>query len=105
MIYQCFGFEDYNSVHLSEEFIMLKDLLLERKLLLIDRRNAANNTFNFTTTKGKLNATDSKSFLEGLQTRGEDEEKRLKEELKTAIKEVIEELGLATKKDIEALKQ
>lgn len=54
--------------------------------------------------KGKLSATDSKSFLEGLKTRGEDEEKRLKEELKTAIKEVIEELGLATKKDIEALK-
>lgn len=54
--------------------------------------------------KGKLSATDSKSFLDGLKTRGEDEEKRLKEELKTAIKEVIEELGLATKKDIEALK-
>lgn len=54
--------------------------------------------------KGKLNASDSKSFLEGLKTRGEDEEKRLKEELKTAIKEVIEELGIATKKDIEALR-
>lgn len=54
--------------------------------------------------KGKLSATDSKSFLEGLKTKGEEEEKRLKEELKTAIKEVIEELGIATKKDIEALK-
>jgi polyhydroxyalkanoate synthesis regulator phasin len=54
--------------------------------------------------KGKLSATDSKSFLEGLKTRGEDEEKRVKEELKTAIKEVIEELGIATKKDIEALR-
>ncbi|HEX5710147.1 MAG TPA: hypothetical protein VFX68_02290 [Sulfuricurvum sp.] len=54
--------------------------------------------------KGKLNADESKSFLENLKTRGENEEVRLKEELKTAIKEVIEELGLATKKDIEALK-
>lgn len=54
--------------------------------------------------KGKLNADESKSFLENLKTRGENEETRLKEELKTAIKEVIEELGLATKKDIEALK-
>lgn len=54
--------------------------------------------------KGKLSAMDSKSFLEGLKTRGEDEEKRVKEELKTAIKEVIEELGIATKKDIEALR-
>lgn len=54
--------------------------------------------------RGKLSAMDSKSFLEGLKTRGEDEEKRVKEELKTAIKEVIEELGIATKKDIEALR-
>jgi polyhydroxyalkanoate synthesis regulator phasin len=54
--------------------------------------------------KGKLNADESKSFLENLKTRGENEETRLKEELKTAIKEVIEEMGLATKKDIEALK-
>lgn len=54
--------------------------------------------------KGKINTTDRKSFLESLKTKGEDEEKRLKEELKTAIKEVIEELGLATKKDIEAMK-
>lgn len=54
--------------------------------------------------KGRLNADESKSFLENLKTRGENEEARLKEELKTAIKEVIEELGIATKKDIEALK-
>jgi polyhydroxyalkanoate synthesis regulator phasin len=54
--------------------------------------------------KGKLNADESKSFLENLKTKGENEEARLKEELKTAIKEVIEELGIATKKDIEALK-
>ncbi|AFV97115.1 MULTISPECIES: hypothetical protein [unclassified Sulfuricurvum] len=54
--------------------------------------------------KGKLNTSDTKSFLESLKTKGEDEEKRLKEELKTAIKEVIEELGIATKKDIESLR-
>jgi polyhydroxyalkanoate synthesis regulator phasin len=54
--------------------------------------------------KGKLKSDDSKTFLENLKVRGENEEKRVKEELKTAIKEVIEELGLATKKDIEALK-
>jgi len=105
MIYQCFGFEDYNSVHLSEEFIMLKELLytgIGGALLFKER---VEEELKKLEEKGKPNATDSKSFLEGLQTRGEDEEKRLKEELKTAIKEVIEELGLATKKDIEALKQ
>lgn len=56
--------------------------------------------------KGKISTTDAKSFLESLKTKGENEETRLKEEIKTAIKEVIEELGLATKKDIEeALKK
>jgi polyhydroxyalkanoate synthesis regulator phasin len=54
--------------------------------------------------KGKINTTDTKSFLESLKTKGEEEEKRVKEELKSAIREVIEELGVATKKDIEALK-
>jgi hypothetical protein len=79
MIYQCFGFEDYNSVHLSEEFIMLKELLytgIGGALLFKER---VEEELKKLEEKGKLNATDSKSFLEGLQTRGEDEEKRLKE--------------------------
>ncbi len=54
--------------------------------------------------RGKLSSDESKSFLENLKTRGEKEEERFKEELKAAIKEVIEELGIATKKDIEDLK-
>jgi len=56
--------------------------------------------------KGKINTTDTKSFLDSLKTKGENEENRLKDELKSAIREVIEELGIATKKDIEeALKK
>ncbi len=55
--------------------------------------------------KGKISTTDTKSFLESLKTKGEEEEKRLKEEIKSAIREVIEELGIATKQDIEALKK
>ena len=53
--------------------------------------------------KGKISTTDTKSFLDSLKTKGADEEKRLKEELKSAIREVIEELGIATKQDIESL--
>lgn len=55
--------------------------------------------------KGKINTSNTKSFLESLKTKGENEENRLKEEIKNAIREVIDELGLATKKDIEALKR
>ncbi len=55
--------------------------------------------------KGKISTTDTKSFLDSLKSKGEEEEKRLKEEIKSAIREVIEELGIATKQDIEALKR
>ena len=55
--------------------------------------------------KGKIKADDAQSFLNSLQNRGEEEETKLKDMLKNSIKEVIDELGLATKDDIEKLKE
>ncbi|MDD3500435.1 hypothetical protein [Sulfurovum sp.] len=55
--------------------------------------------------RGKLSKEDADKFLEKLQTRGEEEEEKLKSRLKEALKEVIDEMGLATKADIEALKK
>jgi len=40
-----------------------------------------------------------------LKTRGEEEEEKIKNQIKEALKEVIDEMGLATKADIEALKE
>ncbi len=54
---------------------------------------------------GKMKADDAKSFLESLEKRGEEEDKRVKDLFKKALKEVVEELGLATKEDIEKLKE
>jgi polyhydroxyalkanoate synthesis regulator phasin len=54
--------------------------------------------------KGRLSKEESESFMDKLEKRGKEEEQKLKEEIKKALKEVIEELGLATKADIEALK-
>lgn len=54
--------------------------------------------------KGKLSKEDADKFIEKLKTRGEEEEEKLKSHIKEALKEVIEEMGLATKADIEALK-
>ncbi len=54
--------------------------------------------------KGKLSKEDADKFLEKLKTRGEEEEGKLKAHIKEALKEVIDEMGLATKADIEALK-
>lgn len=54
---------------------------------------------------GKLKTDDAKSFLESLEQKGKDEEERVKEEMKKMLKEIIDELGLATKDDIEKLKE
>ena len=54
--------------------------------------------------KGQISTTDAKTFLANLRTKGEDEEQRLKELLKSAIREVIDDIGLATKQDIQSLK-
>lgn len=55
--------------------------------------------------QGKLKTTDAKSFLESIEAKGKEEEQKIKEQLKSALKEVIDELGLATKADIEKLKE
>ncbi len=54
--------------------------------------------------EGKLKKDDATSLLDSLSTKGQDEEKRIKEIFKKSIKEVIDELGLATKEDIADLK-
>lgn len=55
--------------------------------------------------KGKLSKEDADKFIEKLKVRGEEEEEKLKAHIKEALKEVIDEMGLATKADIEALKE
>lgn len=55
--------------------------------------------------KGKLSKEDADAFIEKLKTRGEAEEEKIRTQIKEALKEVIDEMGLATKADIEALKE
>ncbi len=55
--------------------------------------------------QGKIKTTDAKSFLESIETKGKEEEVKLKEQLKSTLKEIIEELGLATKADLEKLRE
>lgn len=54
--------------------------------------------------KGKIKTDDAKSFLESIEKKGKEEEKKAKDQMKTMLKEVIDELGLATKDDLEKLK-
>lgn len=55
--------------------------------------------------KGKLDTKDIKSFLESLEQKGKESDEKFKSELKSTIKEIIDELGLATKEDLEKLKE
>ncbi|EQB39869.1 hypothetical protein M947_04630 [Sulfurimonas hongkongensis] len=55
--------------------------------------------------EGKIKTKDAKSFLESIETKGKEEEQRVKEQLKSTLKEVIDELGLATKEDLAKLKE
>lgn len=55
--------------------------------------------------KGKLDTKDVKTFMESLEQKGKDGQEKYKEELKTTIKEILDELGVATKEDIAKLKE
>jgi polyhydroxyalkanoate synthesis regulator phasin len=55
--------------------------------------------------KGKLDTKDIKSFLESLEQKGKESDEKFKAELKSTMKEIIDELGLATKEDLEKLKE
>ncbi len=54
---------------------------------------------------GKIKTDDAKSFLESIEAKGKEEDEKIKEQLKNTLQEIVDELGLATKKDIEKLKQ
>ncbi len=54
---------------------------------------------------GKIKTDDAKSFLESIEAKGKEEDEKIKEQLKNTLQEIVDELGLATKEDIEKLKQ
>jgi polyhydroxyalkanoate synthesis regulator phasin len=55
--------------------------------------------------EGKIKTDDAKSFLDSIEAKGKEEEIRIKEQFKSALKEVIDELGVATKSDLDKLKE
>lgn len=55
--------------------------------------------------EGKLKTSDAKSFLNSIEEKGKEEEVKFKAKLKETLSEVIDELGLATKADLEKLKE
>ena len=54
-------------------------------------------------SKGKINKSDANNLIKSLQRKGKVENKRVKKQMKLMIKELINELGLATKEDLKNL--
>lgn len=84
---------------------MLKEILftgLGGALLLKERVEEELKTLQ---AKGKIKTSDAKSFLESLEQKGKDEDERIKAKIKDMFKEVLDELGVATKADLEKLKE
>jgi len=84
---------------------MLKDLLYTGIGAAVVIREKVEEEIKKLEEQGKLKTDDAKSFLESIEKKGEAEQERVKEQLKTTLKEIIDELGLATKADLEKLKE
>lgn len=55
--------------------------------------------------KGKVSKDEVREFMEKAKEKGSEEEDRFKEEMKKLFKEMADDLGLATKEDIEEIKR
>jgi len=84
---------------------MLKDLVYAGIGAAVVMREKVEEEVKRLEEQGKLKTTDAKSFLDSIEKKGQEEQQRVKDELKKALKEVVNELGLATKEDLEKLKE
>ncbi|WP_331774742.1 hypothetical protein [Sulfurospirillum sp. 1612] len=84
---------------------MLKELLYTGMGAAVVFKERVEDEMKKLEEKGKINTQDAKSFLESIEKKGKEEDERVKEKLKSTLKEIIDELGLATKADLEKLKE
>ena len=54
--------------------------------------------------KGKISKDDVKSFVSSLEQKGKEHDEKIKEQIKANLKEIIDELGLVTKDDLDKFK-
>jgi len=83
---------------------MLKDLIYIGLGGALLAKEKVEQELNELVEKGKLNKEEAQKFIDKAKSKGEAEEEAAKAKLKEAIKEVLDEMGIATKADIEALK-
>ena len=83
---------------------MLKDLIYIGLGGALLAKEKVEKELNELVEKGKLNKEEAQKFLDKAKAKGEEEEQEFKSKIKEAVQEVLEEMDLATKSDIEALK-
>ena len=83
---------------------MLKDLFYIGLGGALLAKEKVEKELNELVEKGKLNKEEAQKLIDKAKAKGEEEEEEFKVKLKEAIREVLEEMDLATKSDIEALK-
>ena len=84
---------------------MLKDLIYIGLGGALLAKEKVEKELNELVEKGKLNKEEAQKFIDKAKVKGEEEEKEIKSRIKEALREVLDEMDLATKKDIEALRQ
>lgn len=84
---------------------MFKDLLYTGMGAAAILREKVEEEMKHLEERGKIKKDDARSFLDSIKERGAEEEYKKREKLKDMLKEIIDELGLATKEDLEKLKE
>ena len=84
---------------------MLKDILYIGLGSALLAKEKVEEELNKLVEKGKLSKEDAKKFVDNAKKRGEEEEKKAKDEFKKVLTEILQDLEVATKKDIEDLKK
>lgn len=84
---------------------MLKDIVYTALGASIIVKEKIKEELKILEDKGKIQKVDAKELLKSLEKKGKIEDKKMKKQIKLMIKEVIDELGFATKKDLKKLKE
>jgi polyhydroxyalkanoate synthesis regulator phasin len=71
--------------------------------LLSMTREKAQKVVEELTHEGELQRSEAKDWVDQLSTRGEEERQALRKLIRDEIKKVLDEMGLATKEDIQKL--
>jgi polyhydroxyalkanoate synthesis regulator phasin len=84
---------------------MLKDILYTGIGAVAILKEKVEEEINKLEASGKIKKDDAKNFMDSLIAKGKESDDALKSKIKDAIKEAIDELGIATKDDIVKLKE